>query len=540
MSNMTQSSSSLNVLPTELIVRVLAELDALSLTTCKSVCKMFHDIITETARLIYDIELVVAEREDGLSCSLSAMEKLELLRNQQARWDKLEWSSQTRYPMKDAGLWELFGNVLAQNNPDGSFVFVQLPSVHRNIPEREWKVKPTTPRFVRDFGMDPSQDLLVLIETPRRSAGRVDRHHCIYLRSMSTATKHPLATESGCIKHLRHFFDPDTSYSIQISLEFLAIFFHTASVLSANEFVIWDWKTGQTKLHVVGNELGSFCLLSERYVLLSLLTNLPDGRDHAQLLIVDFEQEDPHRQSYLNIAHGFKLSLPIFHQSVEIRSFTLRSDPPSSWAPQSDLNVPFHIAQDARVFVASIWVHRDTLRHLALLIPLHTLLRHKDLSGPISTKESTLVWEAWGPQGSRMTEIYTRNPSFEIWACNVYGTKFVFPECSDRSNHTYTLQVFDFNQKAFRNAISHGQKVSDVDVLNMDSLECDSSLCITAPSIFTAGDIFLQETRTTLPYRWIAKMMPSLHPTCSSMCSEDSIIVVDFSEGERSYHIFSF
>lgn len=279
--------------------------------------------------------------------------------------------------------------------------------------------------------------------------------------------------------------------------------------------------------HVVGNELGSFCLLSERYVLLSLLTNLPDGRDHAQLLIVDFEQEDPHRQSYLNIAHGFKLSLPIFHQSVEIRSFTLRSDPPSSWAPQSDLNVPFHIAQDARVFVASIWVHRDTLRHLALLIPLHTLLRHTDLSGPISAKESMLVWEAWGPQGSRMTEIYTRNPSFEIWACNVYGTRFVFPECSDRSNHTYTLQVFDFNQKAFRNAISQGQKVSDVDVLNMVSLECDSSLCITAPSIFTAGDIFLQETRTTLPYRWIAKMMPSLQPTCSAMCSEDSIIVVD-------------
>lgn len=70
--------------------------------------------------------------------------------------------------MKGSNLWELFGNVLAQKNVGQSFTFVQLPSAYRNIPEREWTVVVETPKRVRDFGIDPSQDLLMLIELPRR------------------------------------------------------------------------------------------------------------------------------------------------------------------------------------------------------------------------------------------------------------------------------------------------------------------------------------------------------------------------------------
>ncbi|KAJ4490426.1 hypothetical protein J3R30DRAFT_3278775 [Lentinula aciculospora] len=518
-----KSSQFPNIFPTELVVKILEELDAFSLVRCRSVCRLLRDIIAETARLTYDIELAIAEQEDGTSCSLSAMEKLDLLRNQQARWVELKWSSQKRYPLNTAGLWELFGNVLAQNTLDGSFVFVQLPSEYRKIPEREWRVKPNTPRFVRDFGMDPSQDLLVLIETPRRFAGTISRYHRIHIRSMSTATRHPLATGTGFIKHLQSSLD--ISYSIQISMDFLAIFFHAAG-LSVNEIVIWEWKSGLMKLHLTGRELRSFCLLSERHILLSLITNQPDGEDQAELLVVDFEKEENHKQSYFDITHGFKLSLPVFHPSVGLRSFTVRSDPSPSWSPRPDLEAPFHKAQDAQIFVASIWVQKNTLRHLTLLIPRSTLLQNMDLSGPMSN-ESTLAWEAWGPHGSRLMEIHTRNLSFEIWACHVFGTKFVFSECSRRSKQKYTLQVFDFNQKALRNALSQGHKLSESDVLDMDYLECDSSLCVTAPNIFPAGDIFTDEIKTTLPYRWIAKMMPSIRASCSSMCSEDSIIVVD-------------
>jgi hypothetical protein len=68
--------------------------------------------------------------------------------------------------MLPGGIWELYGGVLAQKGPDGSVTFRQLPSHCRIIKEREWSVKDFGFN-IRDLGMDPSQDLLVLIESPQ-------------------------------------------------------------------------------------------------------------------------------------------------------------------------------------------------------------------------------------------------------------------------------------------------------------------------------------------------------------------------------------
>jgi hypothetical protein len=62
-------------------------------------------------------------------------------------------------------VWELYGNVLAQINRGGQFNFMQLPSHYRNVEEHTWSVAYSGP--VRDFGMDPAQNLLVVIEAPR-------------------------------------------------------------------------------------------------------------------------------------------------------------------------------------------------------------------------------------------------------------------------------------------------------------------------------------------------------------------------------------
>jgi len=70
--------------------------------------------------------------------------------------------------MIDGNLWELFGNVLAQRSDEGQFLFRQLPSMFRDIPEKKWSITPDEPRTVRDFGIDPAQDLLILVAPPRR------------------------------------------------------------------------------------------------------------------------------------------------------------------------------------------------------------------------------------------------------------------------------------------------------------------------------------------------------------------------------------
>jgi len=69
--------------------------------------------------------------------------------------------------MKNGGLWELFGGVLGQSSEDRSLFFYQLPSSLRNIEAKDWALSAKDiDVHARDFAMDPSQDLLVLVEAP--------------------------------------------------------------------------------------------------------------------------------------------------------------------------------------------------------------------------------------------------------------------------------------------------------------------------------------------------------------------------------------
>ncbi|KAE9402526.1 hypothetical protein BT96DRAFT_991162 [Gymnopus androsaceus JB14] len=523
-----------DALPTEIIIRIFTELDARSLLRCKLVCKRLRDIIGETAGLIYIIALAIAGQQDGRISSSSAVERLEMLRIHQAHWAELRWSKKSEYPMQAIhnGIWKLCGNILAHLDIDGNLNFVQIPSAYRNIPEREWTVM-VSPRRIRDFGIDPGQDLLVLL---RRVTGPL---HRIWIQTMSTAEKHPLAIGSGVIDYC-HSFRRRTSYSIEISLDYVGILFHGYNDAVEGELIIWEWKTGCKKLHLASIGLQSFCFLSERHVLLSLLTSL--GADNrVELLVVDFEQEGPVRQACPDVTHGLKLPLPAFEGSVHLDFLTTKSYPPPSWAPFSDLDVPFHIAQEERLLVMSLWMRKNTLvDHLILVVPHCTLLSRIDLSGPI-LNSSPLAWDAWGPTGSRMMH-YRPNQDSDSPACDIYGTKYLISEC--RSSK-FIVHLFDFNQCALKSAISKGHKISEMDIfdITMGSLECDSSLCVTAPSIFQAGDIFREEVRTYLPYRWMAKEISvTSSSACGTMFSEDSIIVVYFDESTDTggYHIFSF
>lgn len=259
------------------------------------------------------------------------------------------------------------------------------------------------------------------------------------------------------------------------------------------------------------------------------LSDLPDAEVQAELLAVDFELESAEKKSYLDIIHGLTFSLPHFGSSSEPLMFNVRSDPSPPWAPHSDLKVPFHIAQDAKMIIGSLWVrNRSFVDHLTLVIPHRTLL-----SAMMSAASaSPLPWEAWGPNGTRMIKIYAPRVTFDSWACYVYGTKFIIPECSSRTRNMFTVQVYDFNQYGVKHAISQGAKVSlrDLGVEPAPYLECDTSLCVTAPTVFRPGEIFRDEVRTCLPYRWIMRGIPSLRrDDYAAMCSEDSIILVDVS-----------
>jgi hypothetical protein len=69
--------------------------------------------------------------------------------------------------MGSGRLWELYGGVLGLSTPEDALVFHQLPSDLRSIDQKIWTIGPDFGiRDMRDFTMDPAQDLLVLFETP--------------------------------------------------------------------------------------------------------------------------------------------------------------------------------------------------------------------------------------------------------------------------------------------------------------------------------------------------------------------------------------
>lgn len=116
----------------------------------------------------YKIELLATGMEDGPPGGLSPAQRLEKLRKYQDAWRTLRMSRKDEVKMLSGQVWELYGGVFAQGRGSRAIKFWQLPSVIRGVKEEEWEHDDLGIN-IRDFGMDPSQDLLVMIERPMSS-----------------------------------------------------------------------------------------------------------------------------------------------------------------------------------------------------------------------------------------------------------------------------------------------------------------------------------------------------------------------------------
>jgi hypothetical protein len=120
------------------------------------------------------MELARAGKEDGDLYSLAT--RRTMLEQHEKGWAELQWTSEQRMPKTGGSPYELYGNVLAQDNtPDKTAIhFKQLQSKARNVKGKEWSVDIREYRM-RVFGIDPAQDLLIIVETPRWSVFHVRR-----------------------------------------------------------------------------------------------------------------------------------------------------------------------------------------------------------------------------------------------------------------------------------------------------------------------------------------------------------------------------
>ncbi|KAH6916880.1 hypothetical protein BKA70DRAFT_1250852 [Coprinopsis sp. MPI-PUGE-AT-0042] len=547
--------SILSILPPELLTDVLENLDPRSLQTCRQVCQDLKVLIDETAILQYATELYASGTENCVLHKRNVANRVEKLRAFQKHWDDLSFHEHYEITMKNGGVWELYGSVLSQKSSNAEFHFHRLPSSIRGIPKKEWKLSRRC-FDVRDYTIDPSQDLLVLIQAPVWSHSQQETTHTLHLMSLESAPgePHPLAHDDKTLQHVIDFRDLGLSYIISISGEYVALLISTRHS-GENEFIIWNWRTGEKKLVLVDDRIRTFSFLSDQYVLLGTLLLPEDEGDTDEeeeadgtkpnLVAVDFQKEGNSPRRITDLETGVSFRYAPLQASTFLNVMEVRSDPAPGWSPRFDVDVPFHLARNHRMYVVSLWVQAPSgVRCLMLFIPWNTFMKRLQTRQNSEEKTSIYQWDEWGPDGSRL--VISPHPHSNVWVCYVYGMRYVSLEADISStNESLVCRVYDFNPVGLRRALQdigdESRVIREVGVGERIKTSAETTYQL-APTVISEDGLFEGEVRTgaNVPYRWRSLPLQGSrgNSRCAAMCTEDNLIVVD--NTNDTYHIYSF
>lgn len=127
-----------------------------------------HEIIKKSLELRYHIELAADGLVDGIGCTLTIPERLALLLQRRARWRYLDWTAVKPIPAPAlCQAYELVDGVLASSMADvpsrGSrhLALTWLPTSRE--PQERTVERHDLGITVRDFAIDPSQDLIAMV-----------------------------------------------------------------------------------------------------------------------------------------------------------------------------------------------------------------------------------------------------------------------------------------------------------------------------------------------------------------------------------------
>lgn len=514
-------------LPPELILNVMDNLDFKTLIQCMQVSQFFHATIKESASFQYKLQLAVNGMEDGLGGPMVPAERLALLKRHQDAWDNLQYTSQLDVTMEMGSVWELSGGVLAQGKGSRSLVVHQLPSDLRGIPDESWVLEDIGIP-IRDFTMDPSQDLLVLVEDHIQGLGQVSRFH---LRSLRTGKPHPFAPSTPFLSHEANVLP--ISYTLQLSGDHLAVIIFPQDTLDL-ELRVWNWKTGELQLALEDPTMSSMAFLSHRHLLISHIRLDDEVKREPVLTVVDFTAATKDLTLLKDADFVCALHGPIMKESSSTLGVLLRSDPGPSWTPDPKLRVPFYIARQDRLFVLTAWMMAQfSLRTTVFLVPSYTVMQQVEVSQSPQAKRH-IPWQAWGPSGSRLL---SAPASFSrTWVCYVYGMKFVTSQRVnvDEDTAVQSIKLHDFNRYAVKKALQNGDGEREGD----KGMEC-----VIGTSTFPrGGELFKTPAETSLPYRY-REIVPPVRETrfSAAMVSEDSLLMVaDRGPEVREYRVLTF
>ncbi|KDQ54027.1 hypothetical protein JAAARDRAFT_60818 [Jaapia argillacea MUCL 33604] len=368
--------------------------------------------------------------------SMSTAQKRERLQEYVAALRKPDLGRlvQDRVSVDRGKLWDLYGGMLVNGNHEcKKLSFYSLPRRGEDMTAKASNI--TTGYVIADLGIDPSQDLVALIEGPTHSKSS----STIRLCSIDSGKHHRLAKKS-VIKHTPDISTQNYTYDISISSRYLAILFSSDK---NKELAIWNWKTGTLKLRLVGRSLQSFSFWTSHHVLLAVVDT--EGNDQPELRIMKFDQSGrklqignaPYLCSFLypSLAEG----------ATSIRLRFLGSNPVPNWMPRPDPKFPFFLDGQNRAFI----VRYDVTNGLKVFtfflgVPYFTFQSCLDILHICPEKPKRFIWEYWGMKGSRMLPLKV-DPD---WERSSYGSMFAYLKSRRRSAAfpaKQELVLWDFN-----------------------------------------------------------------------------------------------
>lgn len=461
-------------LPTELLIEVLKYLRHHDLLRCQEVCRTLHDLVRDCVELQYIIELAADNLVDGSRKpgSPSTAERLQLLLDRRRRWRELDWTQKVVVPIPgQCQAYELVGGTFAKSMSTTNAESWAGPR-HLNV---TWLPTRDTPAHsiirndlgipTRDFAIDPSQDLIALVEMDHGPMTLLK----IHIRTISTNKQHPQAAKPCLIAPVP--FTIGTCF-IQIVQDVVGMFFwlHEPSLL------VWNWRTAEVLVLCTAIDLPrgtwDFAFLSNRAYLVTSI----GGNGSLELYTFG-----PDCFPVASPRHAVTLRLPEIKQGRAVINISTHSAP--FLGGDATENVPFTASQDDRIHVMTITYGERHQR-------FHLFVKNSFLLSLITDKKRTLEWDEWGPENTRFFEHSTQ---FQ-WLRYVHGQRVVLPPAPPRPDTERMMCVLDFNvhPKRVRDP-SAASPAAPRDHVYGYQVSAD-------PTKAEAGTLFRRDVYTKLPY----------------------------------------
>ncbi|KAI1793750.1 hypothetical protein LXA43DRAFT_1081303 [Ganoderma leucocontextum] len=449
---MSLTQAGLLDLPRELLLECSKYLDYRTLVRCTEVCKTLRQSIKESLELQYLIELGADGLIEGVGCTLPTSERLKLLLQRRARWRYLNWTH--IIPIAAPALcqaYELVDGVFASSMGNGfsgsrhlqlTWLPTSTDEATRTIERDDLGVQ------MRDFAIDPSQDLMALVIADDVASHLVGLSFTIRLRTISGNKPHPQARVPQLQAPVP--FQVGNSF-VQIVDDVVGAFFW----VRGPGLIIWNWRTGKIVVNCIGFDLPTgaydFAFISNRAYMITVTTNCGSI---ALYTFSDANEDNPsssapqspsidHRLLPTQIAI---LSLPPTNPGVALQRFLTHAAP---FVANPTPGRMFETSRDAHVHIMSLF-YGDPSRDYHLFLHNRFLLSH--IPPGVGSGEGVKViekqWDDWGPDNTRFVNWITH---FQ-WLRYLHGQRVMFPpiplqvaEAEADGDGEMVMLMIDFN-----------------------------------------------------------------------------------------------